>query len=64
MRVEIPAARAAFPARLDGKRDVAAAGLAGNAMSFGRQIVVIDVIDLALVVTGQDRRIEGMPSPR
>ena len=59
MRVEfqprVPPARQS----VDGKRDVAAAGLAGNAMSFGRQIVVVDVIDLALVVTGQDRADRG-----
>ena len=51
--------RAAFPAQIYGKRDVAAAGLAGDAMSFGRQIVVVDMIDLALVVTGQDRTDRG-----
>jgi hypothetical protein len=39
----------------DGERDVAAAGLPGNAASLGGQIVVIDVIDLALIVPGQDR---------
>ena len=51
MRVEfqprVPPARQGF----DGKRDVAAAGLPGDAMSLGGQIVVIDVVDLALVVT-------------
>src|SRR3954452_14236817 len=59
MRVElqprVPPARQGF----DGKRDVATAGLAGNAMTFGRQIIVVDVVDLALVVTGQDRPDRG-----
>ena len=40
---------------VDGKRDVATAGLAADAVSLGRQIVVVDVVDLALVVAGQDR---------